>query len=770
MSTSPLPADPYAALDVSKDADEGTIKKAHRKLVLKHHPDRIKDPALVEQAKDEFQKVQSAYELLIDPVRRQRYDDEIKLAQLRKTRMQSPDPQDYRDSYSQPYRESYRDREHYRESPPQPMRQPTYTRTTYAARPQPAPTYPMPRETPMPRSTPREERQPEYVTEDRVPSYFDIPSSRYEEAPLPKSHIRKEQMSDRRGSAHKIPERKEEKRPKTNGLAAVAATFKAAQSMKKATEASRERKKMDKEQERVHRREDQKVRDREEKREREAKQSYARYAPRVDDYGSEASSESDVPVYKSRGVPRERSPAASPRPTRRPISPEPLRHRGPPPMKARQPSPMRSHKYFDDDGYESPVSEYDDKWESHHGGARQYMQEAAQKARPNLRPNPPSRQNSADIHKFWAKDVQPDLREHKRSGSDSDRARPSSSRKDSSRRSAPPEDSEGRLRPPLPTQSSAPPAGLKKAMNMSDEFEPSPRSRQNSYDEGKLSGHRRNLSDKGHPTLSRSASDQMPRSGSKRDNAPIRGSTLKQTETHFHDSAYSSGSSPQSPEVREESRSPPRDSRGTERQREREQEQERASRPPLRESRTTYRAQKADGAHRAQKVPERHEKHLKPEKIADDHRKQFLGSDESDGGPIRQFLSPEDIPTQREAGRERHRSRSREGEHRSSSNRPATERRPSITRNHSSSRLEKQKIKGLFQEILPDRRARSPEPRRRSPERERRQPERASSYRMKVDPREAMYTKHHDKTPVFSNMRYDSQQPMQTRTRRPSIY
>lgn len=794
MSTSPLPADPYAALNVAKDADEGTIKKAHRKLVLQHHPDRIKDPALVEQAKDEFQKVQSAYELLIDPVRRQRYDDEVKLAQLQKERMQSRGSHDYFDPYPQPYREPYRDRENYREAPreyrrepppPQPMRQPTYTRTTYQATPRPGPTYAMPRETPIPRSTPREERQPEYVTEDRepsYPSYFDIPSSssRYEDA-LPKSHTRKSQEPayERRGSAHKVPERKEEKRSKAPSMHTAATASRFVNQLKKNVEASREKKKVEKEQEKVHRREDQKTRDRDEKRNREAKEAYSRYSPRVDDYMSEASSESDVPVYKSRAQPRERSPAAMPKPTRRSLTPEPQRQRVHPSPRARQPSPMRrgeSYKYFEDDGYDSPISEHEGKWENHHGIAQQYMQEATQKVRSNLRPGPPSRQNSANNDKFWTKSAQPDLRDNKRSGSDSDRARPSASRKESSRRSAPPE--EQHIRPPLPTQQSAPPAGLKKTMNMSDDFESLPKSRQNSYDGAKLGSHRRNLSDKGHPTLSRSASDQIPRTGSKRDNVPIRGSTLKQTETHFHDSAYSSGSSPHSPEVREESRSPPRDSREAERQRERELDEERAPRPPLRESRTTYRAKKdvdLDGAHRATKVPDRHEKQAKPEKIPDDHRKQFMPTDDSDGGPIRQFLSPEDIPAQREreAGRERHRSRSQEAHHRSSSNQPANERRPSLTRDNSSSRPEKTKSKGLFHEILPERRrARSPEPRRRSPDR--RQPERSASYMRKVDHEKAKYADHNQKTPMFSNINYGKggydSPPMQARSRRPSVY
>lgn len=83
MSTSPLPPDPYEALGVLKDADADVIKKAHRKLVLQYHPDRITDPSLKDENMEKFHKVQQAYELLIDPVSRRRYDDSIVLAKFR---------------------------------------------------------------------------------------------------------------------------------------------------------------------------------------------------------------------------------------------------------------------------------------------------------------------------------------------------------------------------------------------------------------------------------------------------------------------------------------------------------------------------------------------------------------------------------------------------------------------------------------------------------------------------------------------------------------
>jgi curved DNA-binding protein CbpA len=76
--------DPYATLEVPKDADIPAIRSAHRKLVLKSHPDRIQDPALKEKAMDTFQTIQQAYELLSDPDRRSRYDNLVKLAELKR--------------------------------------------------------------------------------------------------------------------------------------------------------------------------------------------------------------------------------------------------------------------------------------------------------------------------------------------------------------------------------------------------------------------------------------------------------------------------------------------------------------------------------------------------------------------------------------------------------------------------------------------------------------------------------------------------------------
>jgi curved DNA-binding protein CbpA len=85
--------DPYLALGVAKDADISAIRSAHRKLALKYHPDRLKGDEEWARGKDVFQKVQRAYELLSDPTTRARYDNRVKLAQLKKEAMtRDPSP------------------------------------------------------------------------------------------------------------------------------------------------------------------------------------------------------------------------------------------------------------------------------------------------------------------------------------------------------------------------------------------------------------------------------------------------------------------------------------------------------------------------------------------------------------------------------------------------------------------------------------------------------------------------------------------------------
>lgn len=81
---SPPDLDPYVVLGVSKDATVTEIRAAHRKRVLKCHPDKVQDESQRIAAQDEFQRVQQAYETLSDETRRARYDQKAKLAELKR--------------------------------------------------------------------------------------------------------------------------------------------------------------------------------------------------------------------------------------------------------------------------------------------------------------------------------------------------------------------------------------------------------------------------------------------------------------------------------------------------------------------------------------------------------------------------------------------------------------------------------------------------------------------------------------------------------------
>jgi curved DNA-binding protein CbpA len=66
--------DYYEVLGVDKDASEAEIKRAHKKLALKWHPD--KNPDKKEQAQRHFILIQQAYEVLSDSSKRKRYDNQ----------------------------------------------------------------------------------------------------------------------------------------------------------------------------------------------------------------------------------------------------------------------------------------------------------------------------------------------------------------------------------------------------------------------------------------------------------------------------------------------------------------------------------------------------------------------------------------------------------------------------------------------------------------------------------------------------------------------
>src|SRR4249920_2104662 len=63
--------DYYQILDVPRTATESEIKKAYRRLAMKHHPDRNPDDKASEES---FKEAKEAYEVLTDSQKRAIYD------------------------------------------------------------------------------------------------------------------------------------------------------------------------------------------------------------------------------------------------------------------------------------------------------------------------------------------------------------------------------------------------------------------------------------------------------------------------------------------------------------------------------------------------------------------------------------------------------------------------------------------------------------------------------------------------------------------------
>lgn len=63
----------YEVLGVPKNAGDDEIKKAYRKLAMKHHPDRNQGDA-AKAAEEKFKEAKEAYEMLSDPQKKAAYD------------------------------------------------------------------------------------------------------------------------------------------------------------------------------------------------------------------------------------------------------------------------------------------------------------------------------------------------------------------------------------------------------------------------------------------------------------------------------------------------------------------------------------------------------------------------------------------------------------------------------------------------------------------------------------------------------------------------
>jgi molecular chaperone DnaJ len=67
-------SDYYSILGLTKSANSAEIKAAYRKLVKIYHPD--KNPNSYE-AVEKFRQIQEAYETLMDPILRSKYDGKV---------------------------------------------------------------------------------------------------------------------------------------------------------------------------------------------------------------------------------------------------------------------------------------------------------------------------------------------------------------------------------------------------------------------------------------------------------------------------------------------------------------------------------------------------------------------------------------------------------------------------------------------------------------------------------------------------------------------
>lgn len=110
----------YDTLQVSRSANEAVIRAAYRTLTQKYHPDKNLDN--LESSHRDAKRLNEAYEVLSDPVRRAAYDDvvqqqEAEMSQRQASESQSPRATDNRDGQTQHDRASQTDTRHHTASP-----------------------------------------------------------------------------------------------------------------------------------------------------------------------------------------------------------------------------------------------------------------------------------------------------------------------------------------------------------------------------------------------------------------------------------------------------------------------------------------------------------------------------------------------------------------------------------------------------------------------------------------------------------------------------
>ncbi len=66
--------DHYSTLEIQKNASADEIKKAYRRLAKIHHPDKNKGN---KESEEKFKQISEAYEILSDPIKKEKYDNPI---------------------------------------------------------------------------------------------------------------------------------------------------------------------------------------------------------------------------------------------------------------------------------------------------------------------------------------------------------------------------------------------------------------------------------------------------------------------------------------------------------------------------------------------------------------------------------------------------------------------------------------------------------------------------------------------------------------------